>query len=89
MVIKTGCQCFMCRHQDEPRVLAGYMQGYIDGAKGFLLWAKDNNIKRGHIEDNDLGGLVAQLDWNVMGAQTYLNDLPDIEKEEENGHEHN
>lgn len=33
---KEGCQCFTCRHSDEPRVVSGYLQGYIDASDWFL-----------------------------------------------------
>ena len=47
MVKRTGCQCFTCRHSDEPRVLAGYLQGYIDASNWFLNWAKEMGIESG------------------------------------------
>ena len=81
-MIKTGCQCFTCRHADEPRVVAGYLQGYIDASDWFLNWAKKNNIKHGSIADDDLGGIVAQMECNRLEGACLLDCLPDLEKDE-------
>lgn len=80
-MIKKGCQCFTCRHGDEPRVVAGYLKGYIDASNWFLNWAKRNNIKQGSIADDDLAGIVAQMNCNCVDSGCYLSCLPDIEKE--------
>ena len=64
MVKRTGCQCFTCRHSDEPRVLAGYLQGYIDASNWFLNWAKEMGIESGSIDKNDLPGIIAQMQCN-------------------------
>lgn len=83
MVIKTGCQCFTCRHEDEPRLVAAYLQGYIEVSDWFLNWAKRNNIKAGSIADDDLPGIVAQMECNRLDGACFLDspELPDIESE--------
>ena len=81
-MIKDGCQCFTCRHRDEPRVVAGYLQGYIDACDWFLNWAKKNNIKQGSISDDDLGGIVAQMDCNRVESSCLMTCFPDLEIEE-------
>lgn len=80
-MIKTGCQCFTCRHRDEPRVVAGYLQGYIDACDWFLNWARDNNVKCGSIADDDLGGIYAQIECNRDESACILTELPDLEVE--------
>lgn len=78
---KTGCQCFTCRHSDEPRVVAGYLQGYIDASDWFLNWAKNNKIPMGSIADNDLSGIVAQMRCNRDDSYCLLGDLPNLEEQ--------
>ena len=39
---KESCNCFTCRHRDEPRVISGYLQGYIDASDWFINWAEKN-----------------------------------------------
>ena len=79
-MIKEGCQCFMCRHADEPRLLTAYSVGYMEACKWFLNWAKDNNIKMGSISDNDLSGLYAQIECNYQETACILKELPNIEE---------
>lgn len=78
-MIKTGCQCFTCRHKDEPRVVAGYLRGYIEACDWFLNWAKRNNIKAGSIADDDLSGIVAQIQCNRDESGCLLSEYPDLE----------
>lgn len=81
-MIKTGCQCFTCRHRDEPRVVAGYLKGYADACDWFLNWAEKNKIKQGSISDDDLGGIYAQIQCNHDDSLCLLSELPDLEVEE-------
>lgn len=80
-MIKTGCQCFLCRHKDEPRLVAAYCQGLLDGSKEFIKWAKDNNVPYGSIENQDLSGLYTRYDWNAGETAAYMTELPNIEEE--------
>lgn len=80
---KEGCQCFTCRHSDEPRVVSGYLQGYIDASDWFLNWAKSKNIPVGSISDDDLGGIVAQMKCNRDESSCLLSCLPDLEEQED------
>ena len=79
---KEGCQCFMCRHKDEPRLVAAHLDGYIEACDWFLNWAKENNIKMGSIADDDLGGIYAQIKCNRDESACILSELPDLEKVE-------
>lgn len=63
-MIKEGCQCFTCRHGDEPRLCKAYCDGFIEGCEQFLAWAKDNNIPMGSLCDTDISGLYAQIKCN-------------------------
>lgn len=81
MVIKTGCQCFTCRHSDEPRLIAAHEQGIVEACDWVLNWAKRNNLKSGHIADDDLPGLIAVLEYNRMAASCYVKEMPDIESD--------
>ena len=76
---KEGCQCFTCRHSDEPRVVAGYLNGYIDACEMFLKWAKENGVKMGSIIDTDLGGLYAIIQCNYDDSRCLLSCMPDLE----------
>ena len=80
-MIKDGCQCFTCRHRDEPRVVAGYLQGYIDASNWFINWAERNSINQGSIADDDLGGILAQMICNRDESGCLLECLPDLEIE--------
>lgn len=81
---KENCNCFTCRHRDEPRVVAGYLQGYIDASDWFINWAEKNKIKLGSIADDDLGGIYAQMKCNRDESGCLLEDFPDLEKPIEN-----
>lgn len=78
-MIKEGCQCFTCRHRDEPRVVAGYLQGYVDACDWFLNWASANKITAGSIADDDLPGICAQMQCNRDDALCILGDMPNLE----------
>lgn len=79
-MIKEGCQCFTCRHGDEPRLVKAYCVGFEDGCKQFLTWAKEHNIEMGSLSDDDLGGLYAAIDYNYAENACYMSELPDIEE---------
>ena len=79
MTIKTGCQCFTCRHRDDPRLLKAYCEGYKAASEWFLNWAKKNNIKLGSIANSDLSGIYAQIKCNYDENNCYMAELPDIE----------
>lgn len=81
---KESCNCFTCRHKDEPRVVAGYLQGYIEASDWFINWAEKNKIKMGSIADNDLGGIYAQMKCNRDESGRLLEDFPDLERPIEN-----
>lgn len=81
---KESCNCFTCRHRDEPRVVAGYLQGYIEASDWFINWAEKNKIKLGSIADDDLGGIYAQMKCNRDESSCLLEDFPDLEKPIEN-----
>lgn len=81
MVIKTGCQCFTCRHSDEPRLIAAYEQGIAEACDWVLNWAKRNNLKSGSVADDDLPGLIATLEYNRMASSCYIKEMPDIESD--------
>lgn len=78
-MIKEGCQCFTCRHGDEPRLCKAYCDGFIEGCEQFLTWAKDNNIPMGSLCDTDISGLYAQIKCNYDETICYAAYLPDIE----------
>lgn len=79
MTIKTGSQCFMCRHKDEPRLVAAYLDGQIEIMREFLAWAENSGIKMGSISDDDLGGLYAQMLCNHDDAYGLRKYYPNIE----------
>ena len=85
MVKRRGCQCFTCRHSDEPRVVAGYLQGYIDASDWFLNWAKKNNIKIGTLGGNSLEDIHAEILCNRDESTCILSCLPDLEEDIERG----
>ena len=84
VIEKESCNCFTCRHKDEPRVVAGYLHGYIDASDWFINWAKKNKIKLGSIADDDLSGIYAQMKCNRDESGCLLEDFPDLEKPIEN-----
>lgn len=79
-MIKDGCQYFMCRHSDEPRLLKAYSVGYMEACEWFLNWAKRNNIQRGSISDDDLCGIYAQIECNYQETACIAEELPNIEE---------
>lgn len=78
-MIKTGCQCFTCRHKDEPRLVKAYCVGYAEACEMFLNWAEGQNIKMGSLRDKDLGGLYARFKCDYDDNNCYMSELPDIE----------
>lgn len=82
MVKKTGCQCFTCRHSDEPRLIAAYLTGYIEASDWFLNWVKRHNIKSGYISDDNLPSIIAQMECNAEESACLLDCMPDIERDE-------
>lgn len=74
-----GCNCFSCRHRDEPRLVKAYYVGYIEACDWFLNWAKAQGIKMGSIGDDDLGGIYAQIRCNRDESDILARELPDIE----------
>jgi hypothetical protein len=85
MVKRTGCQCFTCRHSDEPRVIAGYLQGYIDASNWFINWAEKNNVKIGYLGEDTLEGIYAEMLCNRDESECLLSDMPNIEEDIEKG----
>lgn len=82
---KEDCQCFTCRHKDEPRLLKAYCVGYREACEWFLNWAERNGIKCGFIHEDNLSGLYAQIKCNYDETGCYMQELPNIEeKEQEN-----
>ena len=75
MTIKTDCQCFTCRHQDEPRLVKAYCVGYAEACECFLNWAKGQKIPVGSICDNDLSGIYAQIECDYMMNKCYMSFL--------------
>lgn len=75
------CQCFTCTHRDKPQELIAYYKGYLEASDWFLNWAKRNKITAGHIEDDDISGIVAQIQFN-RDETAYL--LEELEKRNKN-----
>lgn len=80
MTIKTGCQCFTCRHKDDLRLVKAYCVGYAEACEWFLNWAKEQKIPMKSISDDDLSGIYAQIECNYTMNNSYMSDLPDIEE---------
>jgi len=81
MTIKTGCQCFTCRHSDDKRLVAAYLQGQIEAYEWFLNWANRNNIPEGSIDGDGLTNILAQIRYNHDSAGCLLSECPDIEND--------
>lgn len=79
---KEGCQCFTCQHHDRLDLCAAYYQGYVEACDWFLHWAKRNNIPEGHIADDDLPGIVAQIRCNRDESECLLQDVKRLIDEE-------
>lgn len=77
------CTCFTCRHHDEPRLIKAYYEGFIEASKWFLNWAKRNRIEPGSISDDDLPGIVAQMQCNLDETQILLNELNEKQDDKE------
>lgn len=50
MTIKTGCQCFSCRHSDDLRLVKAYCVGFKEASEQFLNWAKKQGLKRAALQ---------------------------------------
>ena len=74
----TQCKCFTCQHRDQPELCAAYWQGYVDACDWFLNWARRNKIPEGHIADNDLPGIVAQMQYNRDESAYLLNEVKEM-----------
>ena len=66
-MIKEGCQCFTCRHADEPRVVAGYLQGYIDACDEIGL--KEYSDPTNDIMTDYFGCNNSMIDYNGMNIK--------------------
>jgi len=75
------CQCFSCRHHEEPRLLKSYFVGYASACEWFLNWAQRNNIKMGSIGDekDDISTIYAEIKCNYDDTKSLMSELPDIE----------
>lgn len=71
------CTCYTCTH-DDPHELAAYYTGYIQACGWFLNWAHNHKIKRGSIADDDLGGLLAQIEYNCGEAEYLLSEIKQV-----------
>lgn len=80
-MIKTGCQCFTCRHKDEPRLVAAYCAGLVQAYKEFIAWARRNNVVSGSIADEDIGGFLACTECDLEETLAYMAELPNIEEQ--------
>lgn len=69
------CQCFTCRHKDKSEEIIAYYKGYIEASDWFLNWAKRNKVPVGHIEDDDLPGIIAQIKLNRDETACLLDDI--------------
>ena len=82
-MIDEKYQSFLCHHHDEPQLLKAYCVGYKEACEWFLNWAKEYNVKMGSIENDDLGGIYAQIDCNYtmnnycLTVLTYIEDKKD------------
>ena len=81
MTIKTGCQCFTCRHDDDKRLIAAYLTGYIEACNWVLNWAERNNIPAGSIDGDGLINLIGQVKCNRDESGCLLTECPDIEND--------
>lgn len=81
MTIKTGCQCFTCRHGDDRRLVAAYLTGYIEACDWVLNWAKRNDIPIGSIDGDGLTNLIGQVRCNRDESGCLLTECPDIEND--------
>lgn len=81
MTIKTGCQCFTCRHDDDKRLITAYLTGYIEACNWVLNWAERNNIPAGSIDGDGLINLIGQVKCNRDESGCLLAECPDIENE--------
>jgi len=79
MTKKEGCQCFSCRFHNEPRLIAAHELGFQQASEWFLNWAKRHNLKSGSIADDDLPGIIAQMECNYTESLSYC-DSPEILK---------
>lgn len=69
------CQCFVCRHRGETELIKSYYEGYIEASKQILNWAKRNHIEPGSIADDDLPGIIAQIQCNADDTIILLDEL--------------
>ena len=79
MTIKTGCQCFSCRHSDDLRLVKAYCVGFKEASEQFLNWAKKTGLKKGSITGDDINDLYMQISCNFEDTLCYMDGLPDIE----------
>lgn len=80
----SKCQCFTCKHHDNPKLKKAYCIGYVEACEWFLNWAKENNVQMGSISEDDLGGIYAQIKCNYDETQCYMADLPDLDADLDN-----
>jgi len=74
------CKCFTCTHKDK-KLLRGYYEGYVEASDWFLRWVEKQGIVPGHIADDDLPGIVAQMMYNREEAAYLLEEVNLMERE--------
>lgn len=75
------CQCFVCRHRGETELIKAYYEGFIEASKQILDWAKRNHIEPGSIADDDLPGIIAQIQCNMDETKILLDELKQNKEE--------
>lgn len=76
----TKCKCFTCTHKDT-KLRRGYYEGYIAASDWFLNWAENQHVQAGHIADDDLPGIVAQMMYNREESAYLLEEVKTMERE--------
>lgn len=69
------CECFTCRNSGNPELLEAYYTGQVEALKPVLESLKRNGIKKGRVEDQNLEGLLACVDYEYNACGTYLEEV--------------
>lgn len=74
-----GCDCFMCRHGKDKRILKAYLIGFLEQTESTLNALQEAGITTGKINDNDLlRRLYAELKYNKEATGCFLSELEDV-----------
>lgn len=71
------CNCFTCRNKDKPELLEAYYTGQVEALRPILKSMEKYGIKKGRVDEQNLNGLLACVDYEYNACGTFLQEVQD------------